>query len=247
MEKSIQERWNKVVKEHWWLRGRYRIVRSLIDKFASLHPKGSLRCLDIGCSGGHMMEFLKKYGEVYGFDISFDGLKLFEADNSRAIQADASAIPFKDGSFDLVVLLDVAEHLQDDTSLFRQINRVCRDGAYVFVTVPAHMLLWGSHDVKYLHKRRYSKKQFLDLVETSGFRVKYFTFLHPHLFIPMAIFRTWDRIYKKNIGKRDDFFSMGSFIDGIFSITLAFENALIKRISFPFGIAIFCLLEKKPS
>lgn len=247
MDKIEQERWNRMVLNHWWLRGHHIIVRSLIKKYLSNQRiiKGA-NCLDIGCSGGYGLDFLKEFGRPYGFDISFEGLSFYKQRDYVMAKADATRIPFKDKTFDVILLLEVAEHVEDDRLLFREIHRITKDSANIFVMVPVYNILWGSHDVKYLHKRRYSKRGFISLIESSDMTIKSMTFMHPHLFIPLLLLRLFDRMMsKQKMGARDDFISLGKVLDSLLFYTVMLENMLIQKVSFPFGICLFAVVQKK--
>lgn len=142
MGASEQKRRNEVVNTHWWIRGHYAIKR-LIEREVRSGPRHGLQCFDIGCSGTCMTNFLEQFGCTWGIDISFDGL-LYSKSRDNISQADASNILFKNSAFDLVALLDVAEHVGDDAKPFREVYRVCRKRAAVIVSVPAFRSLWGS-------------------------------------------------------------------------------------------------------
>jgi SAM-dependent methyltransferase len=243
MEKEQQERWNKLVSDHWWIRGHHLIARRLIEQYIS-QKKGDVRSLDVGCSGGYAAGFLKRFGRTCGFDLSYDAVMHSDNKDGGIIQADALNIPFRDKSFDAVLVLEVAEHVQDDHLLFREINRVCRKSALIFVMVPAHRWLWGSHDVFYLHKKRYSRKEFVEIMESCGFKVLKLSFMHPHLLLPLFFMRLFDRLRPGSMGRRDDFLSLGTLVDRLLYGTLVLEDKLIRRFNLPFGICLFGVFTK---
>ena len=59
-------------------------------------------------------------------------------------------------SYDLILLMDVLEHIDDDIGAFKNAVSKCRSGGYLFITVPALQFLWSRHDEFLGHKRRYS-------------------------------------------------------------------------------------------
>lgn len=243
MREAEQKIWNEVIDTHWWARGHYRIIKKLIAHALSRGPSKGLECIDIGCSGGHMADFLGRYGRTWGIDISFDGLQ-YSKTKGNILQADASCIPFKNATFDLAVLLDVAEHIDDDGTLFREVARVCKADAIVIVNVPAFKSLWGSHDDWNGHKRRYCKKGLRMVVEGAGFRIEKMVYLHPHLFLPVYIFRMMGKIGRSQDDRRDDFRSFGKLADAVFYGTLVIEEKLISCLDFPFGTSLFCIMRK---
>ena len=243
MQREEQERWNAVLSRHWWGRGHYAVVKELIADSIRRIGKDDLRCLDIGCSGGLMIGFLKQFGKAYGFDISYDGL-LYGADLGVVVQADAARIPFKEDAFDLVTILDVAEHADDDNILFEEAGRVARKDAVIFINVPAFPIFWRSHDVKYGHKRRYVRADIERLARKYFFKVEQIRYLHAHFVAPIFLSMLLDRFRGDRFGKRDDFISAGPIGDELLLKTLLLERRLRKYISVPCGISLFCVLRK---
>lgn len=75
-------------------------------------------------------------------------------------------------TFDLVLMLDVVEHVSDDVGFLRNVvqRNLALDGKLLF-SVPAYMWLWTSHDDRLMHRRRYSPKEAHILLEAAGLRV----------------------------------------------------------------------------
>ena len=54
--------------------------------------------------------------------------------------------PFKNHSFQVVIMLDVIEHIEDDIACLHEARRVLRRGGMAVLTVPAHQFLFSSWD-----------------------------------------------------------------------------------------------------
>ncbi len=75
--------------------------------------------------------------------------------------------------FGLALLLDVLEHLEDDASFLRSIvDERLAPGAAILVSVPAWPWLFGDHDRRLRHHRRYTPRSARGLLERSGLRVE---------------------------------------------------------------------------
>jgi len=69
---------------------------------------------------------------------------------------------------DVVLMMDVLEHVDNDTALLREYADAIKPGTRVLITVPAHAWMWSSHDVFLEHYRRYTIKQVDALIERAG-------------------------------------------------------------------------------
>jgi SAM-dependent methyltransferase len=109
------------------------------------------RLLDLGCGfGRHAFEAARRGAEVVALDAGDDEVaqvratlgamveagELGAGHPATAVQGDALALPFADGTFDRVIASEVLEHIPDDTSAMRELARVLRPGGSMAVTVP---------------------------------------------------------------------------------------------------------------
>ncbi len=84
-----------------------RYFEAAAEALARLLGRGAGRCLDVGCGGGHFFEVPLKLGwEVVGVDPSQDQLRVARRRHPEVelLHADASSLPYGDGSFDLIAL-----------------------------------------------------------------------------------------------------------------------------------------------
>src|ERR1043166_7165424 len=143
---------------HWWFRARRRIVASLLRRFAP--PARRLRTADIGCGMGGSFDMLAEFGWVVGAEMSPMALSYCRSRTDKPLLAAAlPRLPFHDASFDIVTVLDVIEHIDDDHGAVRELWRICKPGGLLVVTVPALQWLWSEHDDINEHKRRYHRAQ----------------------------------------------------------------------------------------
>src|SRR3989338_6577858 len=109
MDAEVQQRFYKLGEGYWWLEGKYKLVESYIRNFLTL--KGSPLILEGGCGPGNFMPRLKNYGKCFGADLSFDALRYAKDKGHQVFNADACRYPIREGSVDLVVMVDVLEHI----------------------------------------------------------------------------------------------------------------------------------------
>src|SRR4051794_29880810 len=99
-------------EEHWWYRGRRRVLRAQLDRLP-LEP--AARLLDAGCGSGRTLDELARYGRVWGVDVSPDAVETARSRGHADVRvARVEELPFADQTFDVVTCLDVVEHTPDD-------------------------------------------------------------------------------------------------------------------------------------
>jgi hypothetical protein len=74
-----------------------------------------------------------------------------------------------DEKCDLILLMDVPEHVDDDVGLMRSALVGAAEHAYMLITVPAFQKLFSAHDIFLEHKRRYTLRQVEQVVQGGRF------------------------------------------------------------------------------
>jgi ubiquinone/menaquinone biosynthesis C-methylase UbiE len=133
-----------------WRSGQERRL-DLIRRYVPLEGR---RILDIGCGlGAYVANFRRFTDEAYGMDV--DPPRVQEG-RRRGVEnlmlAAAESLPFVDGSFDVIVLNEVIEHVRDDRATLREALRVLRPGGSVVIYAPNRLYPFETHGV-YLGKR----------------------------------------------------------------------------------------------
>ncbi|MBN1216347.1 MAG: class I SAM-dependent methyltransferase [Candidatus Lokiarchaeota archaeon] len=139
-------------------------------------------CLDIGCSGNSFLYFLKNSSHKSYFDIAINPLKQYVCNknsmkSNKAIKlfhplcGDTSNLPYRDATFDLVIMLDVLEHIKNDKLVIKEINRILIRNGYLVLTVPHRMKYYDNQDKIIGHYRRYETSQIKSLLETYNLKL----------------------------------------------------------------------------
>jgi len=138
----------KGVKEFYEGRARFisgRVVKEEADRrnnkldtlLRMIDKKKYERNLEIGCGSGSYLKNISKRLNVRE-SVSIDISKIFASHEFSYLirDADEEDLPFKKETFDLVLLLDVIEHLFDPDHILDEIRRVLKWGGYVIITTP---------------------------------------------------------------------------------------------------------------
>src|SRR5437868_177817 len=106
----------QIERRHFWFTGR----RAFVDKFLDEHLKGDAPlALDLGCGTGSTLEHLAaQCCHAVGVDLMSEGLKQTRRTlpDASLLQADAAHLSLASDSFDLALLLDVLEHVDDEAA-----------------------------------------------------------------------------------------------------------------------------------
>ena len=174
MDERLEQLIYAIEDDHWWYRGRRRVINEQIRR---LRLPRSVEILDAGCgSGRNMLEFAQ-LGTVSGIDISPHSVALATARGvGTVIHGSITEMPFWHGRFDFVTCMDVLEHIEDDGLALRELRAVMREGGALLVTVPAYPSLWCEHDVLNGHYRRYTRRSLSGLAVAAGWEIVHWTY-----------------------------------------------------------------------
>ncbi len=171
----------------FWFRHRSRLILKTMETY---FPSAA-HVLEIGCGTGFVLsEIRKKHPRMTlsGSDLFSEGLRFARTriPDASFYRMDACRMPF-DREFDLILALDVLEHVEDDSRAIGEIFRSLKPGGGAVVTVPQHPWLWTIQDEKAFHRRRYTRQELTAKMAGKGFRIvsvtSFITLLLPVLII----------------------------------------------------------------
>jgi hypothetical protein len=156
-------------------------------------PERPVRVLDVGAGDGYLarqlLARLPPGSAVACVDANYgdDDLARFASPPTPGL---SFARERPAGAFDVTLLLDVIEHVEDDRGFLGDIvGGAVPPGGAVLVSVPAWELLYSQHDVALKHFRRYAPAQCRALLEASGLDVVRDGGLFHSLLLPRAVQR----------------------------------------------------------
>jgi SAM-dependent methyltransferase len=229
---------------HWWFRGRRRLLINLLRGVAGAGSK-RLRILDYGCGTGGNTSAYGSFGDVVGIEPDSTAVQLaHRRGGARYCRTTGTDLPFREGSFDVVMASDVLEHIEHDGKGVSEIARVLRPGGSVILSVPAHGWLFSQHDIALQHFRRYSKRAVRDLLERNRLLVRRLSYWNAALFPLVCIQRLIGK--RRRTGQpRSDAVLPPPLLNEALTGLLAVESVLVSRLALPWGVSLVAVAERR--
>lgn len=241
MEESYASQYHELEENYWLFRGRRDIIYKLIKDY-----KRDTEILDIGCSIGALIGFLKGRGfkRLRGIDIDEKAIEICRQKGIIDIRvADAEKTGFKNQQFDIVIASDVLEHIKDEGKALLEWHRILKSGGKLIVFVPAFKFLWSKHDEVNLHYRRYSKSSLIEVLKKNGFGIERSSYWNFSLFLPACLVRILQRLLSGD--KKSQLPEVNIFLNKTLEYILKLENNFLSGgINLPVGISIFAIARK---
>lgn len=240
MNSAEYDRMYGLEDSYWWFVGRHHLVETVLDQYA--RGRKNLQILDIGCGTGAMSVKLTQWGKVISADFSPLALSYCRKRNITCLcAADACRLPFASQSFDLIVALDILEHISNDSTALQEFRRILRPGGKLIATVPAYRSLWSAHDVALMHFRRYTARELRERVSEVGLRVRRLsytmTILFPIVWLVRRMTRTSD--------PKASLVPVPKIVNKLLTELMALENHVVRYVSLPIGVTVLCVAERE--
>lgn len=245
MDSAYYYQYYEQERAHWWFKIRGQIIR---DQLELLDLPSNSKILNIGAATYKSTELLDNFGHVTSIEFDEDCCKFVREKLNKQIQEGSILdLKFENNYFDLVCAFDVIEHVEDDDTAIKEMQRVCKQDGILFITVPAFKFLWSKHDEINHHYRRYRLKELKKQVRRRSLKIMYSSYFNTILFPFISLFRFYLNIFKKNAETKSDFdnFDSKNLSNNVFAFLFNLERPLLKkRLCFPFGVSCLILCKK---
>lgn len=154
---------NDQVEQHWYYHSKMAAIKAYTKSLAFDN------ILDIGAGSGFFARSLLIDGQAKAavcVDPNYD--------NETNEQVDGRPLQFRKQvdvrHFELFLLMDVLEHVEDDVGLLLEYSKHAPAESYFLISVPAFNFLWSGHDEFLEHYRRYTLSQLKHVAINAGLK-----------------------------------------------------------------------------
>jgi SAM-dependent methyltransferase len=241
MDDRIYEYFCEAYEDNWYLASRAQVLSTFIR---SAYPALESMCVaDIGAGTGKILSDVRRDGSAIAVERS---LELASFGRGRYelpyVVADFDrGIPLAPASVDLALLLDVLEHVDDEGLLLGEIARTLRPGGALIISVPAFQHLWSRHDELHHHRRRYSRRALMRVLQANRFRCVRMTYYNTWLFPLVYVSRMLERVPGFRRSTVTDYDKPPRAVAEVLRTVFRSEAKVIPRFNLPVGVSLIAV------
>jgi trans-aconitate methyltransferase len=227
----------KSPEKHWY----YQSKAAAVCSYTRSLPVDSI--LDIGAGSGFFTRYLLEHTAAAagtcidtGYPCDWDEACAGKPLHFRRACGEVSA--------NLVLLMDVLEHVDDDVALLRQYAAKVASGALFLITVPAFEWLWSEHDVFLEHRRRYHLQELLSAVTKAELTVLHGWYFFGFVLPLAAATRLPGRLHRRGLRPAKSQLRKHGWLTNTALSALCRLELPIQRFNRVGGLSVFCLAAK---
>ncbi|MGH8041408.1 MAG: methyltransferase domain-containing protein [Rudaea sp.] len=219
--------------DHWYYRSKARAVARLLRGF---EPR---MLLDVGAGSGFFSKYLLAHStawEAWCVDTNYP-IDSDLVENGKSMHFRRTLEPV---DADLVLLMDVLEHVDDDVGLLRETINNAGAQATFLISVPAFQFMWSDHDIFLEHKRRYTLAQLERVVAAAGLRVRQGSYYFAAVFPAAMLMRLPRKLFGGTDLPASDLRMHSRPLNRLLKCVCAAELGLLGHNRW-FGLTAFCI------
>lgn len=241
----------EVEEKSFWFQHRNSCILELIKKYP---PAGGGPILDVGGGNGFVAKAMLDAGwQVILVEPGQAGvINAKKRGVENIICGTIESSGFKKNSVPAIGVFDVVEHIKEDLQFMKRLVEVLKPRGFVYLTVPAHMILWSFADQYAGHFRRYSPSGLSKIIQDAGLKIQFMTSNFFWLLFPVLFLRVipyWLRWEKAKNLVGNTIRSEHSLPWAIAAIANAANRWELKMLSrgkpLPLGSSLLCAAQKK--
>lgn len=236
MDPDYSQLYPQLFAQHWWWRSRETVILTELER---LQPGGRWgTILDVGCGEGLFFETLSHLGEVEGVERGgpYPGS---DTDSKWRIHRAAFEDHFDPGKrYNLILMLDVLEHIDDPVQSLRRAEELLEPGGTLLITVPAYRLLWTYHDDLNHHQTRFTRTSLRAVTDQTGLDICQMRYFFHWIFPVRILIRLYETLSGTNLGPPR---IPAPWINKMLINGSRLEHHLLRPVRIPFGSSLLAV------
>jgi SAM-dependent methyltransferase len=228
---------------HFWYEARKVLIKKLLSS-KLVGGKNDRRILDIGCGIGSELETISLFGEIEALDIDHKALKIARENGHKTNYLNIGESKLEKNSYGAICAFDVLEHIENDYFAINNIFEGLKNEGYFFFTVPAHPFMFSQHDIGTGHKRRYTKKDIQEKLESEGFKTVEVYYWNFTLFPAIFLYRKFKKIFFKKTSLESEAKTRNKYLNRFLFYILKIEATGFLMKKTPPGLSIYGVARK---
>ena len=225
------------IDRHWYYRSKATAVCQYINR---LCLNG---ILDVGAGSGFFTKHLLTHSSAQR-GLCVDTGYTHDADETYGGKALQYRRSCDSVDANLVLLMDVLEHVKDDRDLLAQYVEKVPSGAHFMITVPAFQWLWSNHDIFLEHHRRYDIARLESVVSKAGLEIHRSSYYFASVFPIAAALRVVKSLpFTGKHPPRSELRPHSWLVNEGLSLACRAELAVLRSNKLV-GLSVFCLAKK---
>ncbi len=218
--------------------------RDALKQVKNVMPSAHAVIMEIGCSSGYLIRDMVHFfpeAVILGGDVVKEPLFRLAKSISGVplLRFDLLQCPIPDKSVDVLVMLNVLEHIEDDDSALQKAYNLLKPGGSLVVEVPASPHLYDAYDAELQHFRRYSASELHSKLNKAGFTIDRKSHLGFILFPAFAAIKignkfSLSRKNKTTVRKQ----ASGTSESPLVRLAMNVESNYLSNIQLPFGVRV---------
>ncbi len=227
--------------------------RDAVSQVKKFMPSPKAVIMEIGCSSGYLIrDLVKSFPEavIIGADVVKEPLYRLARNlpGIPLIRFDVLRCPLPDQSVDVLVMLNVLEHIENDVQALKKAFNLLKPGGALVIEVPAFQGLYGDYDAQLHHFRRYSAAELHGKLIATGFQICRKSYLGFLLFPAFAIVKLLGKMSSPGKNKPVVRKQLGSTSKNVLvKWAMEFESKHLSNFQLPYGIRLLAVAVKKTS
>jgi SAM-dependent methyltransferase len=218
-----------------------------VEKFM---PSDKAIVMEIGCSSGFLLlDLVRSFPEatILGADVVKEPLYRFakKYPGIPLIRFDLLRCPLPDQSMDVLIMLNVLEHIENDIGALQKVYNLLKPGGALVIEVPAGPGLYNAYDEELCHFRRYSAAELKHKLIEVGFKIRRISHLGFFVFPVFVLFKLLKKRFISGKNKpvvREQACKTSN--NRLFKLIMEFESKYLSNFQLPFGIRVLMVATK---